>query len=124
MEEMRPLELTSRFLSNYTFPLTSALETGTCTYTCLVVALRLAGLVCRPLSLSDSTARFLELVVAVGSDFGESSTSISLVGVVGIDGLLKRETSAVEGVSDCGERNLALLRGGMSVAKGPEGDGR
>lgn len=87
------------------------------------MTLRLTGLVCRLLSLSDSTARFLELVAAEGNGFGESSTSISLVGVVGIDGLLKREASAVEGVSDCGgERNLALLRGGMSAAKGPEGD--
>ena len=89
------------------------------------MALRLTGFVCRLSSLSDSTARFLELVAAEGSDFGESSTSISLVGVVGIDGLLKRETSAVEGVSDCGgEQRLALLRGGMGAGKGPEGDKR
>lgn len=114
-----------RFLSNYTFPLTSALVVGTCTYTCLAVALRLTNLVCRLSSLSDSMARFLECVAAEASGFGEPCTSISLVGVVGIDGLLKREASAVEGVSDCeGERNLALLRGGISVVKGPEEDRR
>ena len=89
----------------------------------MAVALRLTGLVCRLPSLSDSTARFLEFIVTEGGGFGESSTSISLVGVVGIDGLLKRETSVVEGVSDCGgERNLALLRGAMDAVKGPEGD--
>ena len=89
----------------------------------MAVALRFTGLVCRLSSLSDSAARFLELVATEGGGFGEPSTSISLVGVVGIDGLLKRETSAVEGVSDCeGERNLALLRGGMGAVKGPEGD--
>ena len=45
--------------------------------------------------------------------------SISLAGVVGIDGLLKSEASAVEGVSDCeGERNRVLLRGGMGAVKG------
>ena len=45
--------------------------------------------------------------------------SISLAGVVGIDGLLKRELPAVEGDSDWeGERNLALLRGGMGAVKG------
>ena len=111
---MRRPGLTQHFLSNNTFPLASAFEVGTCTYTCLAMALRLAGLVCWLSSLSDSTARFFELVVAEGTDFGESSMSISLVGVVGIDGLLKREASAVEGVSDWeGERNLPLLRGGM-----------
>lgn len=68
-------------------------------------------------SLSDSTARFLELVAAEGSDFG-GSTSISLAGVVGIDGLLKGEQSAVEGDSDCeGSRDLMLLRGGMGAMK-------
>ena len=87
------------------------------------MALRLTGLICRLLSLSDSTARFLELNATEGGGFGESSTSISLVGVVGNEGLVKRETSVVDGVSDCeGERNLALLRGGMGAVKGPEGD--
>ena len=106
----------------YTFPL-ATLEAGISTYTRLVEALRFAGLVCRLSSLSDSATRFLAIVAADGNGFGESSTSISLVGVVGIDGLLKMETSAVEGVSDCGgEQNLALLRGGMGAVKGPEGD--
>lgn len=82
------------------------------------MALRFGGLVFRLSSLSDSTARFLELVAAESSGF-EESTSISLAGVVGTDGLLKREASAVESDSDCeGERNLALLRGGMGVVKG------
>ena len=62
--------------------------------------------------------RFLELVGAEGSNFGESSTSISLAGVVGIDGLLRMEALAVEGDSEWEkDRNLALLRGGMSVAR-------
>lgn len=45
---------------------------------------------------------------------------------MGIDGLLKREASGVDSDSDCdGERNLALLRGGIGAAKGwkAEGDG-
>ena len=92
----------------------STFEEGTCTYISLAMALRLADLVCRLSSLSNSAGRFLKLVAAEGSDFGESSTCISLVGVVGIEGLLKREAPAVEGVADCeGERNLALLRGSM-----------
>lgn len=106
-----------RFLTNYTFAAPSILEVGTCTYTCLVMALRFVGLAFMLSSLSDSTIRFLELVVAEGSGFGES-TSISLAGVVGIDGLLKIEPSAVEGVSDCEEkRDLMLLRGGMGALK-------
>jgi len=81
-----------------------------------VVALRFVGLASRLSSLSDPTARLLELVAVERSGLGES-TSISLAGVVGIDGLLKRE--AVEGDSDCeGEQNLALLRGGMGGVKG------
>lgn len=48
--------------------------------------------------------------------------STSLAGVVGIEGLLKRELLAVEGDSDWeGERNLVLLRGGMGAK---QGDGR
>jgi len=108
-----------RFLLDYTFPLASALEVGTCTYTCLAIALRFVGLVLKLSSLSDSTARFLELLAAENSGFGEPPASISLAGVVGIDGLLKREASAVEGDSDCeGERNLALLREAMGAVKG------
>lgn len=107
--------MTQDFSTSYTFPLPSAFEAGTCTYTCLAVAMRFVGLRFRLSSLSDSIARFLELVAAESSGFGES-TSISLAGVVGIDCLLKRE---VEGDSDCeGEQNLALLRGGMGVVKG------
>jgi hypothetical protein len=52
--------------------------------------------------------------------------SISLAGVVGIDGLLKRELPAVDGDSDCeGERNLVLLRGGIVAMQdaGGESDG-
>lgn len=107
-----------RFLRNYTFLPPSAFKTGTCTYTCLEVALRFAGLALILSSLSDSIARLLELVAVESSGFG-GSTSISLAGVVGIDGLLKTEASAVEGDSDCEEeQNLALLRGGMDVVKG------
>ena len=79
------------------------------------MALRFVGLYFRLSSLSNSIVRFLELE---SSGFGES-TSISLAGVVGTDGLLKREVSAVEGDADCeGERNLVLLRGGMGALKG------
>jgi hypothetical protein len=107
-----------RFLTNYTFLPPSAFEVGTCTYTCLAVALRFVGLAFRLSSLSDSIARLLELFAVETNGFGES-TSISLAGVVDIDGLLKREASAVEGDSDCeGEQNLALLRGGMGAVKG------
>jgi hypothetical protein len=60
----------------------------------------------------------LELAAAESSDFGGSSTSISLDGEVGMDGLLKREALVVEGDSDCGgERNRMLLRGGMTIRK-------
>lgn len=89
------------------------------------MALRFVGLAFRLLSLSESIARFLELVATESSGFGES-TSISLAGVVGIDGLLKGEASAVEGDSDCkGERNLLLLRGAIIGCKetGRKGDG-
>jgi hypothetical protein len=79
-----------RFLTNYTFLPPSAFEVGTCTYTCLAVALRFVGLAFRLSSLSDSIARLLELFAVETNGFGES-TSISLAGVVGIDGLLKRE---------------------------------
>lgn len=76
------------------------------------------GLDFRLSSLSDPTVRFLELAATEGNDSGESSTSIPLTGVVGTDGLLKREVLVVEGVSDCGgERNPALLRGGMDTRK-------
>lgn len=85
----------------------------------MVVALRFVGLVPKLSSLSDSIARFLELLAVENSGFAESSTSISLAGVVGIDGLLKREASGVESDSDCeGERNFALLRAAMGAAKG------
>ena len=81
------------------------------------MALRFVGFASKLSSLSDPTARLLELVAVERSGLGES-TSISLAGVVGIDGLLKREASAVEGDSDCeGEQNLALLRGGMGGVK-------
>ena len=116
--------LIQRFLTKYTFLPPSAFEAGTCTYTCLVMALRFVGLDFRLSSPSDSIACLLELVAVESSGFG-GSTSISLAGVVGIDGLLKREASAVEGDSDCeGEQNLALLRGGMGAVKGPRGDSR
>lgn len=106
------------FFSNRTFPPVSNLELGTCTYTCLAIALRFVDLMLELSSLSDSTARFLEPAAIGGSDIGELSVPISLAGVVGIDGLLKRELPVVEGDSDWeGERNLALLRGGMDAVK-------
>jgi hypothetical protein len=84
----------------------------------LAITLRFVTFALRLSSLSDSTTRFLELVPVGGSDFGESPSPISLAGVVGIDGLLKREVLAVEGEPDCeGERNRMLLRGGMGIAK-------
>lgn len=111
--------MTGQYLPNCTFPSASNLELGTCTYTCLAIVLRFADLMFGPSSPSNSKARFLELVAIEDHDFGESSMSISLTGVVGIEGLLKRELPAVEGDSDCGgERNLALLRGGMDTVKG------
>lgn len=111
------IKLAQRFHTNYTFAPPSILEVGTCTYTCLVMALRFVGLASMLPSLSDSATRFLELFVVEGSGFGES-TSISLAGVVGIDGLLKMEPSVVEGVSDFEEnRDLVLLRGGMGAMK-------
>jgi hypothetical protein len=98
--------------------LVSNVEAGTWTYTCFAIALRFVDFIFKPSSLSNWTARFLELGAIKDRAFGESSMSISLAGVVGIDGLLKRELPAVEGDSDCeGERNLALLGGGMDAVK-------
>lgn len=76
------------------------LELGTCTYACLAVFLRFVDLMFEPSLLSDSTVRFFELAAIESSGFRESSMSTSLAGVVGIDGLLKRELPAVEGDSD------------------------